>query len=150
MTTSLIPFNTQFGLMDDFRNEMNSLFDRFGDGDSGEERSQMKSWLPPLNLCETDDEYCISLDLPGVDPKDVDVEVRHGELWITGRRESDSEKQGRTWHRRERFYGEFRRVVRLGMDVDTDRIDAKFKDGVLQITVGKTEDAKTKKIRVKS
>lgn len=149
MTTSLVPFGTRFGLMEDFRKEMDSLFNRFFPGENGGDATQLSTWTPSLNLSESDNAYEVSVDLPGIKAEEVNVELRHGDLWITGERQGESEEKGRTWHRIERYYGQFRRVVRLGDDVDAEHIDAEFKDGVLQIRVPKTEQAKTKKIEIK-
>lgn len=150
MATQLIPFNTRHGLFDDFRKEMDDLMGRFFTGDNGGEVSQMANWSPRLNLSETEGQYEISLDLPGVKPDEVNVELRHGDLWITGTRQGESEEQDKTWHRVERYYGQFRRVIRLGDDVDADNVDAEYKDGVLHVTVPKTAEAQAKKITIKS
>lgn len=148
--TTLIPFNTRFGLMDDFRREMDQLFNRFFEGENGGESSQLSTWTPRLNLSESENSYEVSVDLPGLTPDGVNVELRHGDLWITGERKGESEEQGRTWHRVERFHGQFRRVVRLGDDVDPENVEAEYHDGVLHVTVSKTEVARPKKIEIKS
>ena len=80
---------------------------------------------------------------------ETSVELRHGDLWITGQRTEQHEEKGKTWHRVERHYGQFRRVVRLGDDVNPDEVDAEYKDGVLKVSVAKCEEARTKKIEVK-
>lgn len=148
MNTALTPFGTRFGLFDDFRKEMDSLMGRFfGDGNGVTEAS---SWTPRLNLSETDKKYEITVDLPGLKPDEVSVEMRHGDLWITGERRGEKEEKGRKWHRVERYFGEFRRVVRLGDDVAPEKIEAEFKDGVLHVTVPKSEVAQPKKIAIKS
>lgn len=149
MATSLIPFATRFSLLDDFRKEMDSVFNRFFTGENGGEMLQTAAWVPRLNLSETDTAYHVSVDLPGLRPEEVSVELRHGDLWITGERKQESEEQGRTWHRIERHYGQFRRVVRLGDDVNPNQVDAQYKDGVLCITVPKVAEAQPKKIEIK-
>ena len=149
MTGSLIPFGTRFGLLDDFRKEMDQLFHRFGGGEDGGEMAPAQ-WAPRLNVSETDTEYEVVVDLPGLKPEEVSVELRQGDLWVTGERKSETEQKGKTWHRVERSYGQFRRVVRLGDDVAPDKVTAEYKDGVLQIVVPKAEQAKTKKIEIKS
>jgi HSP20 family protein len=149
MSTTLIPFGTRFGLLDDFRKEMDSLFNRFFAGDGTSEMAQTAVWTPRLNLSETDAAYHVSVDLPGLKPEDVNVELRHGDLWITGERRGETEEKGQTWHRVERYYGQFRRVVRLGDDVNPENVDAEYKDGVLHITVPKAPEAQPKKIEIK-
>ena len=149
MTRSMIPMSNRSSLFDNFQHEMNDLFSRFFQNENGG-TTQLAQWSPHLNVSETDQSYEISVDLPGVRPEDIDVELKHGELWICGSRQEESEDKGKTWHRVERFYGDFRRVIRLGDDVDAEHVDADYKDGVLHITVPKTETAQTKKITIKS
>ena len=149
MTRSMIPTSNRLSLFDNFQHEMNDLFSRFfQDGNGG--TNQMTSWSPQINVSETDHSYEVSADLPGVKPEDIDVELKHGELWICGSRNEETEDKGKTWHRVERFYGDFRRVIRLGNDMDAEQVEADYKDGVLHVTVPKSENAQTKKIAIKS
>lgn len=147
MTTTLTPYQSRIPLFDDFRKEMDSLMSRFFE--NGGTTAEISAWTPRLNLSETDKNYELSIELPGLKPDDVNVEIRHGELWITGQRRDETEEKGRTWHRIERYYGEFRRVVRLGDDVNPAKVEAEFKDGVLCVTVPKTEVAQPKRITIK-
>jgi HSP20 family protein len=149
MRTSLIPHQARFGsFLTDFRREVDSLMDRFFQGENG--GGELALWSPRVNVAETDEQYQVEVDLPGLKPEEFHVELRHGDLWITGDRKHESEEKGKTWHRVERFVGEFRRVIRLGDDVDPENVDAEYHDGVLHITVGKSEAAKTKRIEVKA
>jgi HSP20 family protein len=143
---SLMPYNTRFGLLDDFRKEVDQMMSRFFHGTDAPAAAQ---WTPRLNLAETDTAYEVAAELPGLKPEDVEVELRHGDLWISGRREEETEQQGKTWHRIERHYGQFRRVVRLGDDVNPEKVEAEYKDGILKISVAKSEQARTKKIEVR-
>ncbi len=148
MNTSLVPFGTRHpSLLGDFRRDMDNLMERF----LGEEESrELSNWFrPTANISETDESYQVSLDLPGIKPEEIDVELKHGELWITGERKEESEKKEKTWHRVESRYGSFQRVIRLGEDLDGEKVDAEFKDGVLRITVPKTEASRTKHVEVK-
>ncbi|HID22904.1 MAG TPA: Hsp20/alpha crystallin family protein [Planctomycetaceae bacterium] len=149
MTTSLVPFGTRFGLFDDLRKEMDNLFNRFFAAEDGGELAQLTTWTPRLNLSETDKAYEVTVDLPGMKPEDFQVELKHGDLWITGERKGETEEKGKTWHRVERYYGQFRRVIALGDDVDPEHVEAEYKDGVLRITVPKAESAQTKRIEIK-
>lgn len=146
MTTALRPFK-QWSPFGDFRNEMDTLMERFFGGESN--GTEISNWTPRLNLAENEDCYEVSIDLPGMNPDDVNVELRHGDLWITGNRHEQFEEKEKKWHRIERFHGEFRRVVRLGDDVDPENVEAEYKDGVLHISVPKSETAKTKRIEIK-
>jgi HSP20 family protein len=100
-------------------------------------------------VAETDTGWEVTLDLPGMKPEDFDVEFKHGDLWITGERKYEHEEEGKTYHRVERQWGQFRRVIRMGEEVDAERVNAEYKDGVLHITVPKTEMARAKRIEVK-
>jgi HSP20 family protein len=148
MSRSLIPFGTRFGLFEDFRKEMDQLFGHFGQGNGGE--GALVHWSPKLNLSESETQYDVEVDLPGLKPEEVNLELKQGDLWITGERKSESEEKGKTWHRVERSYGQFRRVIHLGDDVATESVTAEYKDGVLHVTVPKAEKAKTRKIEIKS
>lgn len=150
MTATLLPFDAGFGMLQNFRREMNQLFERFGDGDRGMESSIKACWTPRLNLSESETAYEVWVDLPGLSPDAVNVELRHGDLWITGERRFDTDESGRNWHRVECYAGPFRRVVRLGDDVDPVHVEAQYRDGVLHVVVPKAEAARTKRIEIKS
>lgn len=81
---------------------------------------------------------------------ETDIEFKENALWITGERKHETEEKEKTYHRVERQYGFFRRIVRLGPDVAPESINAKYKDGVLTISVAKVESARSKRINVQS
>jgi HSP20 family protein len=147
MTTALSPFGYRGGLISDFRREFDDVVRRFFDDDG---QSAPTLWAPQLNLSEAEDHYEVSIDLPGMKVEDINIEVRQGDLWITGQRKSELQQEGRTWHRMERYEGEFRRVVRLGDDVAPEKVSADYADGVLRINVPKSETALTRRIEVKA
>jgi len=105
---------------------------------------------PRINFLETDTDYEVSVELPGMKAEDVHVELEGGQLRISGEKKEDREETGKTFHRVERRFGEFRRVIPLTMAVDADKISAEFKDGILTVKVPKTEEAKAKKIEIKT
>jgi HSP20 family protein len=130
------------------QNEMNRLFGRtFGDGS---ELGFGGTWVPAIDVHESVDKIEVSVDLPGIDPKDVDVTVEDSTLTITGERRFAHEEQEGSFQRIERRYGAFSRTVTLPSTADTERIDAEFDRGVLTIKVPKREEAKPKKITVKA
>lgn len=152
MSTALTPFGTQmpsgFG---DFRREMDGLISRFFGDEGGSGAGEVSSWLrPTCNISETDDSWMVTVDLPGMKKDDIHVEIRQGELWISGERKELSEDNDKTYHRMESRYGRFQRGIRLGEDLDTDQVDAEYRDGVLRISVPKTEASRTKHVQVKS
>lgn len=142
---TLIPFRSGLGLMGDFRKEMDQLMHRFwGDG----ENESMTAWMPHVDVSESAEAFEVTADLPGMNPGDVKVEVRDGNLWISGDRKEEKEEKGKKWHRVERSTGHFHRVMRLG-DIDAEHVAAEYKDGVLSVTVPKTETVKGKHVEVK-
>lgn len=105
---------------------------------------------PAINLTERDDIYYIRAELPGVNPESLDISVVEGRLQIRGERKIDIEKQTSNYHRKEREAGFFRRTVALPGKIDPGRVAADIKNGVLTIALPKSEEAKPKKITVKT
>ena len=106
-------------------------------------------FLPAANVSETDKALEVAVELPGLKPDDVKVELHDHTLWISGEKKEEHEEKGQTLHRIERRTGSFRRVFNLPFDVQEGQIDAKFSDGVLKITLPKSEEAAPRKIEVK-
>ena len=136
--------------------EFESLLDRYSKssgnlmrGPSGTDLS-FADWAPSVDIDEQDDKYVIKADLPGVEKKDIDVKLENGMLSIRGEKRTESETdKGGKHHRRERFYGTFARSFTLPDSVDADRVDAAYKDGVLTLSIPKTEETKPKSIDIK-
>jgi HSP20 family protein len=105
---------------------------------------------PRINFVETDTHFETTVELPGMKPEDFHVELEGNELKISGEKKEEKEETGKTFHRVERRFGEFRRAIPLSTTVDADKIAAEYKDGVLTVTVPKTEAAKAKKIEIKT
>jgi HSP20 family protein len=106
-------------------------------------------FYPQLDVSETNSNYHISLDLPGVNKKDIDVKIDNNILTIKGKKEFDKEHKDNNFYARERFYGDFQRSINLPSYADTDKVDTSFKDGVLQIMVSKSTDSHVKSIEIK-
>jgi len=110
-------------------------------------------WSPRLDLFEDDDAYFIRLDVPGIEKRDIDINILNDVLTVKGTRrvvEDDKEsKKGRKYQREERIFGSFHRTIPLPLPVDASRVDANLKDGVLHVTLPKREETKPKKISVK-
>lgn len=107
-------------------------------------------FLPETNVVETDKAIEVTVELPGLKPEDVKVEMKENALWITGEKKEEKEEKGKTYHRVERRAGMFRRVLPLPAEVTTDKVDAHFTDGILKITLPKTEKVAPKHIEVKA
>ncbi len=129
------------------RNEMNRLF-----GDLGMSRSLpfRVGAYPPVNLWEDDNNLYLEAELPGFELKDLEIYVTgNNQLTIQGERKQPELEAG-TWHRQERGYGRFSRVLELPCNVDSDKVSAEFKHGVLTITLAKSEEMKPRRIEVKA
>lgn len=134
------------------RREIDSLFDNFFRGfDMEPFESRMGAFSPKVDVTENDKEIKISAELPGMDEKDIDVSLQNDMLTIKGQKREEKEDKGKDYYRMERSYGSFSRSIPLPVEVETDKVDAKFKKGVLSITLPKTAKsvAETKKIAVK-
>lgn len=100
--------------------------------------TRVADWLAPASdASSTEEAYRISVELPGVDEKDIDVSVHEGVVSVSGQKTSEREEKGDTWFFSERQFGSFNRSFRLPADADGDKIEAKLKDGVLAISVPK-------------
>jgi HSP20 family protein len=133
--------------MDD---EFDELMERLFHSDEGR-MTPAKGWFTPrVDFTETPTHFEVKVDLPGLKPEEVKVEVRNRELWISGERKEETEEEGKTFHRIERRRGEFRRVLPLPTEVAEEKIEARVEHGVLTVTVPKSETAKPKTIEVKT
>ena len=106
------------------------------------------SWAPAVDIYEQDGNIVLKAELPGIDPKDVDVRVENNTLTLRGERKHDQEVKRENYHRVERTYGAFTRSFTLPNVVDTNNIKAEYRDGVLRMTLPKREEAKPKQISI--
>ncbi len=104
---------------------------------------------PRVDVVETDKQYSVSVELPGMEKKDVTLSVENSHLTISGEKKSDHEDDTVTTWRRERVFGSFKRSFKLGEGVDQGKIEAKFSNGVLTITVPKAKESLKKEIEIK-
>jgi HSP20 family protein len=132
------------------QNELNRLFGRtYGGGEGG--TGSAGSWVPPLDVFESTDKYVVAVELPGIEPGDVEVAVEDSTLTIKGQRDFFYKDAADDAFRRiERRYGQFTRTLTLPSTADVEKVDAKFDKGVLTIEVPKREEAKPRKITVKA
>jgi HSP20 family protein len=102
----------------------------------------------PLDVVESEQDFVVKASLPGVKPDDVQISIHGDMLTIRGETKAEQEKKGDTWHVRERRHGSFQRSVGLSAPVNTEKAVAKFDNGVLTLTLPKSEEAKPKQIRI--
>jgi HSP20 family protein len=121
----------------------------FGDGlgRNGEE-SNLTPWAPAVDIYETENELVVKADLPDVNPQDLDIRVENNILTIRGERKFEAKVQDDNYLRIERAYGSFSRSFSLANSVKSDAIKADYHDGVLTLSIPKTEEAKPKQIKV--
>jgi HSP20 family protein len=131
---------------DNFQDQLNRIFnDAFAR--TGEE-SNLTTWAPAVDIHESEHELTVKADLPGVDPKDLDIRVENNILTIRGERKFEKKVNEDNYLRVERAYGSFSRSFSLANTVNSDAIKADYQNGVLTLVVPKREEAKPKQIRV--
>jgi HSP20 family protein len=108
----------------------------------------MGRWNPAVDLYEKDDYFVIKAELPGVDKKDIAIDLKDRVLTLSGERSYENEVKEDSYYRRERSYGKFQRAFTLPAEVDSDKIKAEFKDGLLRIEVPKPEEQKPKQVTI--
>jgi HSP20 family protein len=137
------------------QNEMNRLFDQFFSDDFPFSTRLMArpalDFLPRLDISETETEFKVSAELPGMDEKDIQIRLEKDTLVLSGEKKSETEEKEKTYHRVERSFGSFERVIPFDTQLDEDKVSAVFKNGVLTITLPKAGDAirKTRTIEIK-
>ena len=112
--------------------------------------TEEREWMPAFDVAETANAIVVKAELPGMDVKDIDIALTDGLLTIRGERKLEKEEKKEDYHRIERQFGSFSRSLNLGQRVKADDIEAAYKDGILTVTLPKTEESKPKKIEVKS
>jgi HSP20 family protein len=108
-----------------------------------------EKWWPAVDVAETDKDLTIHAELPGIDPKEIDVSVTGDQLVISGEKKENSERKGDGFIHSESHYGSFRRVIPLPEGVDSEHVEAQYNHGVLTLTLPKTPVAAPKRIEVK-
>jgi HSP20 family protein len=132
------------------RREMDRLFDRFSEAWPFRGITEMDKWTPSVDVSETDKELIVRAELPGIDPKDIDISLNGNVLAIKGERKHEREEKKENFHLVERSSGSFARSIQLPSEVNADKIKATYKDGILNLSMPKTKIEAVKKIEVKT
>jgi HSP20 family protein len=127
-------------------NELDTMRRQMLEGSAGVAH---EAWTPAVDIFEDDHSYIFRAELPEVKKAGINVQIENGLLTIAGERQAEKEQAIRRVHRIERAYGAFARSFELPGDVDPDRVDATFKEGVLTVTVSKADHAKPRKVDIK-
>ena len=132
------------------QSEMNRLFNTFFDSPqaAGSGQAGMRRWIPAMDLVETDDDFVLRADLPGLSEGDVNIELEDSVLTISGQRKAEHEERKEGYYRVERASGNFSRSLTLPEGVDPDKVTAGFDRGVLEVRIPKPEQRKPRKVTI--
>jgi len=133
-----------FDVMADFQHDMNRLFGR----SLMKRNGWTRAFEPEVDVAEDKDAFLVKADLPGIKKEELDIKVEGRLLTLKGERKEEKETKEKNYYASERFYGAFTRMIELPAEVKTDQIKAAYKDGVLEITLPKSEGARAKQITV--
>jgi HSP20 family protein len=141
-------YDNPFADLDRLRREVLRLFDGQADGDrSGQGPGAV---FPPMNITQDGDNFYVRAEVPGIKASELEISAMRNRLTIAGKREIPREHERASYHRRERAEGSFNRTVTMPTDLNAQRVEARYADGVLTLTVPKAEEAKPRHIVVKT
>ena len=141
-----------FKEMDSFTREMDQMFRDIGFGRLLEPAFAPligAHSYPRINLRETEDSYIVESQLPGIDPKELEMTILKGTLTLSGERKAPEHEVG-SWHRRERNTGKFMRAIDIPAEIDLEKVKADYQDGLLTVTLPKAESVRPKRIEIKA
>jgi len=138
-----------FRELERMRREMDRLWDSFLEGRPGRKVEEVGEWLPTLDVSETKNELVVRAEIPGIDAKDIDISLTNDLLTIKGEKKQEKEEKEENYHLIERSYGSFARAIRLPKEVQSDKISASYRNGILKVTLPKSKEAKKKEIKIK-
>jgi HSP20 family protein len=139
-----------WNMLNQFRNEIDQVFGRINRTSHEDSAVVTSSWVPSVDIKEEAQHFLIEADIPGVEPKDIDISMENGVLTLKGERKAESQDEGKNYKRVERTYGSFYRRFSLPDTADAEKISASGKHGVLQITIPKKEATQPRKITVQA
>ncbi|UCD70948.1 MAG: Hsp20/alpha crystallin family protein [Syntrophobacterales bacterium] len=137
-----------FTELSNLRREMDRLWEGFF-GERPFARVWEREWAPSLDMSETKDNFVVKAEVPGIDAKDIDISLTGDILTIRGMKKQEKDEKEEDYHLVERSYGSFSRSVRLPTEVESNKIKASYKNGILNITLPKSERVKAKEVKIK-
>jgi HSP20 family protein len=143
----LVPWRP-FTELSTFRREMDRLWDSFF-GERPSARIWEREWAPSLDVSETKNNFVVKAEIPGMDAKDINISLTGDLLTIKGEKKQEREEKEEDYHLVERSYGAFSRSVRLPTEVESGKIEASYKNGILKIRLPKSEKGKAKEVKIK-
>lgn len=138
-----------FRELEEMRNEMSRVFG--WPAGRGESDGLFESiWSPPVDIAQEGDHYIVKADLPGMKKDEIEITLNGDTLTISGEKKKENETKEDNYYRSERYYGRFSRSLALPSTVDANKIEASYKEGVLSVTIPKSEEARPKQIKIQS
>ena len=142
-------FDSPFADFDSVRREMLRLLDSAAG--AGETFGEVGAGVfPPMNITQDNDNFYLRAEVPGIKPDELSISAVRNRLSLAGKREIQREHERVSYHRKERAEGSFNRTVTLPTEIDADKVDAKYADGILTLTLPKSEEAKPRQIKVRT
>ena len=148
MNTRIVQWNP-FHELEQMHDRLTSLFEEGHHHRNSREQSPTATWAPTVDIIENDSAYLVTAELPGVRKEDIQITLEDGVLRIAGERKQEQTEKARKFHRIERSYGAFTRSFSLPKNIDAEKIEARFRDGVLAVAVAKSETARPRHIEVR-
>jgi HSP20 family protein len=140
-------FDSPFADFDQLRREMLRMFDAVAGDAVGDVGAGV---FPPMNISQDDDNFYLRAEVPGIEPRGLSISANRNRVSIAGKREIQREHDRVSYHRKERAEGTFNRTITLPMEVDAERVDARYLDGILTLTLPKAEETKPRQITVRT
>ncbi len=138
-----------FREIDTLQREMNQLFDTLAPSTSSGNGESRLSFMPAAEIHETPEAVHLKLEIPGIKAEDLDIQVTRNSVSISGERKSENKTESNGVTRSEFRYGRFQRVIPVASQIESDAVEANYKDGVLELTLPKAETEKSKSVKVK-
>ncbi|QJA05337.1 Hsp20/alpha crystallin family protein [Thermosulfurimonas marina] len=135
--------------LQELRREIDRLWEEFFGRTRFPERWEGLEWVPAVDVSETEEAVVVRADVPGLDPEDLEITLSGNTLVIKGEKKKEQEEKKENFYRVERVYGSFMRTVELPAEVEADKVEATYKNGVLKIVLPKKAEAKGRTIKVK-
>lgn len=140
-------FDGAFADFDSVRREMLRLLDSAAGDTFGDVGAGM---FPPINITQDNDNFYVRAEVPGIKPDELSISAIRNRVSLSGKREIQREHERVSYHRKERAEGSFNRTVTLPTEINADKVDAKYSDGVLTLTLPKAEETKPRRIKVRT
>lgn len=144
-------FENPFPDFDQLRRDMMRMLDSIATGNAMTAGSELFPGIfPPVNVTQDDNHFYVRAELPGIKPADLSISALHNRVSISGKREIPQESDKASYHRRERAEGDFSRTITFPGEIASDKVEARYGDGVLELTLPKSENARPRQIAVSS